>query len=54
MVEAMRYLQSKNVKLVYNSPVFVSLLDRFSNYLYEMIIDEQEQQPPGMHDTVIN
>merc|ERR1719186_1624327 len=46
-VPAMRYLQSKNVDLVYNVPALVRVLDKFARYLYEMNIDEQEFQPPG-------
>ena len=46
-VEAMRYLQSKNVDLVYNLPALVSVLDKFARYLYEMNIEEQETQPAG-------
>ena len=43
----MRYLQSKNVDLVYNLPALVRVLDKFARYLYEMNIDEQEFQPQG-------
>ena len=46
----MRYLQSKNVDLVYNVPALVRVLDKFARYLYEMNIDEQEFQPPGRFD----
>ena len=46
-VEAMRYLQSKNVNLVYNLPALVRVLNKFARYLYEMNIDEQETQPAG-------
>ena len=49
-VEAMGYLQSKNVALVYSSPALVRVLDKFARYLYEMNIDEQEFQPPGRSD----
>ena len=43
----MRYLQTKNVDLVYNLPALVRVLDKFARYLYEMNIDEQEFQPQG-------
>ena len=46
-VEAMRYLQTKNVDLVYELPALVRVLDKFARYLYEMNIDEQEFQPQG-------
>ena len=49
-VEAMKYLQSKNVDLVYKVPALVRVLDKFARYLYEMNIDEQEFQPPGRSD----
>ena len=49
-VPAMRYLQSKNVDLVYTVPALVRVLDKFARYLYEMNIDEQEFQPPGRSD----
>ena len=46
----MRYLQSKNVDLVYSVPALVRVLDKFARYLYEMNIDEQEFQPAGRCD----
>ena len=44
-VQAMRYLQSKDVDLVYSVPALVRVLDKFARYLYEMNIEEQEFQP---------
>ena len=46
-IEAMHYLQSMGVDLVYTVPALVRVLDKFARYLYEMNIEEQEAQPPG-------
>ena len=44
----MNYLLRKGVDLVYKVPALVRILDKFARYLYEMNIDEQEFQPPGI------
>lgn len=49
-VEAQRYLESKDVDLVYRSEALNRVLDKFGRYLYEMNIDEQETQPPGEYN----
>ena len=46
-IEAMHYLQSMGVDLVYTVPALVRVLDKFARYLYEMNIEEQEAQPLG-------
>ena len=43
----MRYLQSKDVDLVYSVPALVRVLDKFACYLYDMNIEEQVFQPAG-------
>ena len=50
----MRYLQRKKVNLVYKLPALVRVLDRFARYLYDMNIKEQEVQPQGRGNDVVN
>jgi len=51
-VAAVRYLQSYGVKVTYDQPILIRALDSFGRYLYEMNIDEQEEQPPGDYNLV--
>ena len=47
---ALYYLRSRRVNLVYRLPGLVRVVDKLARYLYDMNIEESEQQPPGEYN----
>ena len=47
---ALNYLMSRRVSLVYRLPGLVRLVDKLARSLYDMNIEEAENQPPGEYN----